>query len=88
MHSTRFKTFVLKSKADLAFRRATGSININITEIDQLGEEWNSSTLTTVFDRLASPSKNANVGEITGNRMFFANDYMVCRTYAECFDRT
>lgn len=59
--------------------RATGSININITEIQQLGELWDSSTLTTVHDRLSSPSKDANVGGISGNRMFFANDYMVQR---------
>lgn len=59
--------------------QATGSININITEIEQLGEEWDSDTLTTVYDRLASPSADANVGGLTGNRMFFANDYMVQR---------
>ncbi|GJE86084.1 polysaccharide lyase family 8 protein [Phanerochaete sordida] len=59
--------------------QATGSININITEIQQLGEEWGSDTLTTVYDRLSSPSDNANVGGLTGNRMFFANDYMVQR---------
>ncbi|EKM61018.1 polysaccharide lyase family 8 protein [Phanerochaete carnosa HHB-10118-sp] len=63
----------------VADQQATGSININITEVQQLGEEWDSDTLITVYGRLASPSNDANVGELTGNRMFFANDYMVQR---------
>ncbi|KAI0348044.1 polysaccharide lyase family 8 protein [Trametopsis cervina] len=59
--------------------QATGSININITEISQLGALWNSSTLTSVASALASNSSTANVGDVRGNRMFFANDYMVQR---------
>ena len=59
--------------------RATGSININITEIKELGEEWDSDTLTSVYSKLASESTSANVGDIRGNRMFFANDYMASR---------
>ena len=58
------------------FLRATGSININISEIAQLGEEWGSSTLTTVATSLSKNSSNANEGNIIGNRMFFTNDYM------------
>lgn len=58
-------------------RRATGSININVTEINQLGEEWGSSTLTEVSASLSTNSSSANVGSIAGNRMFFDNDYMV-----------
>ncbi|PSS37709.1 hypothetical protein PHLCEN_2v402 [Hermanssonia centrifuga] len=59
--------------------QATGSININITEISQLGEEWNSPTLSSVGASLAINTTNANVGGIQGNRMFFDNDYMVQR---------
>ena len=57
--------------------RATGSIKINVTEIAQLGQEWNSSILTAVAASLSTNSSNANVGSLKGNRMFFANDYMV-----------
>ncbi|KAI0094643.1 polysaccharide lyase family 8 protein [Irpex rosettiformis] len=59
--------------------QATGSININITEIQQLGQLWNSSTLLSVYSGLSSKSSNANVGSIVGNRMFYDNDYMVQR---------
>lgn len=62
-------------------RRATGSININITEIQQLGQLWNSSTLLSVYSKLASNSSNANVGNIVGNRMFYDNDYMVSQPF-------
>ncbi|KAI0361657.1 galactose mutarotase-like protein [Trametes cingulata] len=59
--------------------QATASININVTEIQELGRLWNSSILQTVSQSLSQPSKNANAGNITGNRMFYANDYMVQR---------
>ncbi|KAF7791828.1 hypothetical protein EIP86_002852 [Pleurotus ostreatoroseus] len=59
--------------------QATGSININVTEIQQLGEEWDSSTLTSVSASLSANSSSANVGNMAGNRMFFDNDYMVQR---------
>ncbi|KAI0365220.1 galactose mutarotase-like protein [Pilatotrama ljubarskyi] len=59
--------------------QATASININITEIQELGKLWNSSVLQSVSQSLARPSKDANAGNITGNRMFYANDYMVQR---------
>ncbi|KAI0078909.1 polysaccharide lyase family 8 protein [Panus rudis PR-1116 ss-1] len=59
--------------------QATGSIKINITEIKQLGDEWQSDVLTSVYESLSKNTSNANVGSINGNRMFFANDYMVHR---------
>ncbi|CAL1695912.1 unnamed protein product [Somion occarium] len=59
--------------------QATGSIQINITEIKQLGEEWNSDTLTSAAASLSTNTTDANVGSINGNRMFYANDYMVQR---------
>lgn len=57
--------------------RATGSIKINITEIQELGELWDSDILQSVAQSLAQGSEDANAGSITGNRMFYANDYMV-----------
>ncbi|KAL4243438.1 dermatan-sulfate isomerase family protein [Abortiporus biennis] len=59
--------------------QATGSININITEFEQLGEEWNEDTLTSAYSSLSKNTSNANVGSIVGNKMFYTNDYMVQR---------
>lgn len=61
----------------LTHRRATASINFNITELINLGELWSSDTLTNVGNSLNSPGNDANVGDIRGNRMFYTNDYMV-----------
>ncbi|OBZ79298.1 Chondroitinase-AC, partial [Grifola frondosa] len=63
----------------VADEQATGSININITEIQQLGEEWDSGNLTSVYNSLIANTTDANVGSINGNRMFYNNDYMVHR---------
>lgn len=68
--------------------RATGSIKINVSEIAQLGEEWDSSTLTTVAASLSKSSDTANVGNLVGNRMFFANDYMVSRFHISASYKT
>ena len=57
--------------------RATGSIKINISQIEELGTLWNSDTLQSVYQSLASSSEDANAGQIRGNRMFYDNDYMV-----------
>lgn len=60
-------------------KQATGSINMNISEVQQLGEEWNSTVLLEFSSTLSANTTDANVGELHGNRMFFANDYMVTR---------
>lgn len=59
--------------------QATGSINMNISEVQQLGEEWNSTVLLEFSSTISANTTDANVGELHGNRMFFANDYMVTR---------
>ncbi|KAI8995602.1 galactose mutarotase-like protein [Trametes punicea] len=59
--------------------QATGSIKINISQIDQLGELWDSNVLESVYQSLAESTDDANAGKIIGNRMFYANDYMVQR---------
>ncbi|KAG1757532.1 polysaccharide lyase family 8 protein [Suillus lakei] len=59
--------------------QATGSINMNISKVQQLGEEWNSTVLLEFSSTLSANTTDANVGEIHGNRMFFDNDYMVTR---------
>ncbi|KAK1228704.1 hypothetical protein PQX77_008198 [Marasmius sp. AFHP31] len=58
--------------------QATANININLTKVNQLGQEWQSDTLTR-FAQLSQGSSSANAGQLVGNRMFYANDYMVHR---------
>lgn len=69
----RFITFVV------ADEQATASILINVTQIAELGDLWDSDTLKSVAETLDSASNDANVGEIKGNRMYYDNDYMVQR---------
>ncbi|KAJ8522567.1 hypothetical protein ONZ45_g913 [Pleurotus djamor] len=59
--------------------QATANIKTNLTQLQVLGQTWNSPTITSVFNALNSGSTSANVGPLVGNRMFFANDYMVHR---------
>jgi hypothetical protein len=59
------------------FLRATGSLNLNLSEVLQLGELWNSSTMVQVYNSLIEPTKDANAGNLIGNRNFYNNDYMV-----------
>ncbi|KAI0651821.1 chondroitin AC/alginate lyase [Trametes meyenii] len=59
--------------------QATGSININTTEIQELGQLWDSTVLQSVYSSLSQGSKDANAGNINGNRVFYANDYVVQR---------
>jgi len=59
------------------FLRATGSLNLNLSEVLQLGELWNSSILVQVHNSLIKPTKDANAGNLVGNRNFYNNDYMV-----------
>jgi hypothetical protein len=67
----------IKRRADLKNVRATGSIKINLTQLDQLGQEWHSETLAEIAQSLSKDVANANAGNLTGNRMFYDNDYMV-----------
>ncbi|TCD71496.1 hypothetical protein EIP91_008877 [Steccherinum ochraceum] len=59
--------------------QATGSIKINITQIQDLGDAWNSDVLKSAYANLSKNTTDANVGTLAGNRMFFDNDYMVQR---------
>lgn len=52
-------------------------MNLNLTEIQQLGELWNSSTMVDVYNALVKNTSDANVGALYGNRNFYSNDYMV-----------
>ncbi|KAH8102634.1 polysaccharide lyase family 8 protein [Cristinia sonorae] len=59
--------------------QATADIHLNLTQIQLLGQLWGSDTFTSAYNTLTQPSADANVGSTSGNRMFYANDYMVNR---------
>lgn len=59
------------------FLRATGSLNLNLSEVLQLGQLWNSSTMIQVYHNLIEHTVDANAGSLIGNRNFYNNDYMV-----------
>ncbi|KAG9035127.1 hypothetical protein FRB95_011994 [Tulasnella sp. JGI-2019a] len=61
------------------YQQAPASINVNLTQIEQLGMEWNSTAMTTTARNLADKAKGANAGKLVGNRMFWIQDYMVHR---------
>ncbi|KAF9015214.1 polysaccharide lyase family 8 protein [Cyathus striatus] len=63
----------------VADEQATGSIKINLTEVGALGQLWSSSVLTNFDTSLSKNSTSSNAGGLVGNRMFYANDYMVHR---------
>ena len=63
----------------VADNQPTASISTNLTQVQQLGNSWNSATLKAFASSLSAPPSNANAGSLTGNRMFYANDYMVHR---------
>ncbi|KAL0571727.1 hypothetical protein V5O48_010235 [Marasmius crinis-equi] len=58
--------------------QASANINLNLTRVYQLGQEWQSDTLMR-FSQLSRNSSSANASQLVGNRNFFANDYMVHR---------
>ncbi|KAJ7470969.1 polysaccharide lyase family 8 protein [Mycena latifolia] len=54
-------------------------LELNLTQIEVLGQLWESDDLTNVFNALNSDGTSVNPGSLVGNRMFYANDYMVHR---------
>ncbi|KAF8973957.1 polysaccharide lyase family 8 protein [Flammula alnicola] len=59
--------------------QATENLKTNLTQMQALGQLWNSPEITQVFDDLSVNSTTANIGSLNGNNMFYANDYMVQR---------
>ncbi|KAF8807439.1 polysaccharide lyase family 8 protein [Phlegmacium glaucopus] len=59
--------------------QATESIKINLTEVLDLGQQWSSDALIDFANDLSENTTHANSGNLIGNRMFYANDYMVHR---------
>ncbi|TFK57256.1 polysaccharide lyase family 8 protein [Heliocybe sulcata] len=63
----------------VADSQATASINLNLSQILELGQAWDSSILQNVANSLSHNTSDANAGKLYGNRMFYNNDYMVHR---------
>jgi hypothetical protein len=57
--------------------RATASIKLSLNRIEGLGKKWSSTSMVEFAKSLASESSTANIGNVVGNRMFYASDYMV-----------
>ncbi|KAI0735198.1 polysaccharide lyase family 8 protein [Earliella scabrosa] len=58
---------------------ASANIKMNLTQLQVLGNLWDSDVLLEVFDTLSRESDSANSGDLVGNRMFYANDFAVQR---------
>ncbi|KAF6765934.1 chondroitin AC lyase [Ephemerocybe angulata] len=57
-----------------------GSVRADLGSVQQLGDLWNSNALKRFGNLLQGASmSSANPGTLVGNKMFFANDYMVHR---------
>ncbi|KAG8701198.1 hypothetical protein FRC08_004230 [Ceratobasidium sp. 394] len=61
--------------------QAPTNLNINLTQVNDLGKSWNQTELVRFGTDLANPKpKTANAGKLNGNRMFWNSDYMTHRT--------
>ncbi|KAL0579367.1 hypothetical protein V5O48_002643 [Marasmius crinis-equi] len=65
----------------IAFVRlsASGSLNINMTRVQELGDAWQSETLTRFAEDLSENGSSVNAGQLVGHRHFYANDYTIHR---------
>ncbi|KAG5641171.1 hypothetical protein DXG03_005859 [Asterophora parasitica] len=69
-------------------QQATGSINVNLSQVQQLGQLWNSNPLISFATSLSAAAHNANAGGLTGHRVFFNNDYVVCSLPSAVFSHS
>ncbi|KAH9944408.1 polysaccharide lyase family 8 protein [Epithele typhae] len=58
---------------------ASANIKTNLTQIQVIGELWDSDVFSDVFNNLNLNTTTANSGNLMGSRVFFANDYFVQR---------
>ncbi|TFK77066.1 polysaccharide lyase family 8 protein [Pluteus cervinus] len=63
----------------VADNQATANLKTNLTQLQLLGQQWNSSQLLDAYDLFNTSSSSANPGTLVGNKMFYTNDYMVHR---------
>ncbi|KAF8528209.1 polysaccharide lyase family 8 protein [Hysterangium stoloniferum] len=59
--------------------QTTGSLQIDLNEVQALASLWDSPTLQAAYDGLKGSSGTANVGNLIGNRVFWNADYIVHR---------
>ena len=59
--------------------RATASLNINLTKVAQLGQQWDNGAISTFASSLSKTQKNVNAGTLKGNKLFYDNDYVAQR---------
>lgn len=50
---------------------------INATRVSMLANAWQMPSLAAFAETLQSNTDSSNAGGVVGNRMFYANDYMV-----------
>jgi len=50
---------------------------MNLTQIQELGNQWESQKIVKAATSLAQNVTTSNAGKLVGNRMFYDNDYMV-----------
>ncbi|KAJ7146757.1 polysaccharide lyase family 8 protein [Mycena epipterygia] len=55
------------------------TLELNLTQIQVLGQLWESDNITNLFNDLSATGSSVNPGSLVGNRMFYTNDYMVHR---------
>jgi hypothetical protein len=63
---------------------------MNVSQVGALGQAWGSPSLSDFAISLSTTPSTANAGNLTGNRMFFSNDYMVSNRRAKltaCADK-
>ncbi|KAI0741691.1 polysaccharide lyase family 8 protein [Daedaleopsis nitida] len=58
---------------------ASSGIKTNLTQLQVLGELWKSDVISSAYEMLSTNTTSANSGNIIGNRIFYANDYVVQR---------
>ncbi|KAJ7266529.1 polysaccharide lyase family 8 protein [Mycena rebaudengoi] len=63
----------------IADKNSAATLEMNVTQLQVLGERWGSADITRLFNGLTDNKTSVNPGALVGNRMFYANDYMVHR---------
>ncbi|KAI0757019.1 polysaccharide lyase family 8 protein [Daedaleopsis nitida] len=63
----------------VADNHADADINTNLTQLQVIGQSFNSDVISNAFTSLSLNTTTANSGNIVGNRIFYANDYAVQR---------
>ncbi|KAJ7149871.1 polysaccharide lyase family 8 protein [Mycena crocata] len=63
----------------VADKNSAATLQMNLTQIEVLGQLWESDDITNFYNALNANDTSVNPASLVGNRMFYANDYMVHR---------